>query len=78
MGLRESPRAKFHHSRDVESVDCDNGSSLRADVFILATGIESAPIGRSLGVNIPVYPMRGNILTIPLKVRDISIWSKSF
>jgi D-amino-acid dehydrogenase len=41
---------------------------VRGDLFVLATGIESAALGRQVGVNIPVYPMRGNIVTIPLKV----------
>jgi glycine/D-amino acid oxidase-like deaminating enzyme len=54
--------------REISSIECDDGSSHSADVFVMATGIESAPMARKIGVNIPVYPMRGNILTIPLKV----------
>ncbi len=63
--MDESPTI---NRREISSIDCDDGSSHSGDVFVMATGIESAPLARKIGVNIPVYPMRGNILTIPLKV----------
>ena len=25
------------------------------------------PLGRSIGVNLPIYPLKGNVVTVPLK-----------
>ena len=32
-------------------------------------GIMANPMGRSIGINLPVYPLKGNIVTVPLKVK---------
>ena len=26
------------------------------------------PLGRTIGVNLPIYPLKGNVVTVPLKV----------
>ena len=34
-------------------------------------GVESYRVGKSLGITLPVYPMRGSLFTAPIKVRAI-------
>ena len=41
---------------------------LEADVFVICTGVESAELGKQVGVNLPVYPFRGSMVTLPVKV----------
>jgi D-amino-acid dehydrogenase len=52
----------------VEGIQCNKGDVIKADIYVLATGIMSNPLGRSIGINLPVYPLRGNIATVPVKV----------
>jgi D-amino-acid dehydrogenase len=40
---------------------------LRADAYVLALGSASAPLSRTLGVRIPVYPARGYSITVPVR-----------
>ena len=40
----------------------------KAKNYVLATGVDSYRIGKQVGVTIPVYPMRGNLVTIPINV----------
>ena len=42
------------------------------DVFVLAAGVESGKIARMAGVNLPIYPLKGSIVDIPLKVKFCS------
>ena len=64
-----TPMVQFLFCRKVISnIECNDGTIHEADIFVMASGIESAPLGRKVGVNLPVYPMRGNIVTIPMKV----------
>ncbi|WP_028533982.1 D-amino acid dehydrogenase [Paludibacterium yongneupense] len=37
-----------------------------ADHYVLALGSYSRPLARSLGIDIPVYPVKGNALTVPI------------
>ena len=59
----------------VRKVDGPYGTSemelerMTADVYVLAVGVESYRIGKSLGITLPVYPMRGSLFTAPIKVR---------
>ena len=46
----------------------EDGSVIKAESYVLATGIMSNPIGRSLGINLPIYPLKGNVITVPLQV----------
>jgi D-amino-acid dehydrogenase len=41
-----------------------------ADAYVVALGSYSAPALRPLGVSIPVYPLKGYSITIPLEERD--------
>ena len=40
----------------------------KAKNYVLATGVDSYRIGKQVGVTIPVYPLRGNLVTIPINV----------
>ena len=40
----------------------------KAKNYVLATGVNSYRIGKQVGVTIPVYPLRGNLVTIPINV----------
>jgi D-amino-acid dehydrogenase len=52
-------------SDGVERVTTDRGE-LSADVFVLALGSYSALLARSLGERVPVYPVKGYSVTIPM------------
>lgn len=43
------------------------GHELAADAFVLATGASAARLGASLGMVLPVYPVKGYSLTLPLR-----------
>lgn len=49
----------------VESVITDKGE-LAADAFVLALGCYSAPIGRLLGLDLPIWPVKGYSVTLPI------------
>ena len=59
----------IYFSKVVSGVQLTNGNVEKADIYILAMGIMANPMGRSIGINLPVYPLKGNIVTVPLKVK---------
>jgi len=42
-----------------------SGEPIRADAFVLAAGPAAAALARSLGLYLPVYPIKGYSLTLP-------------
>jgi len=48
----------------VTGVTLDNGDHLTADVFVIAAGVASPALGRQVGVNLPVYPLKGHMATV--------------
>ena len=42
----------------------------KAKNYVLATGVDSYRIGKQVGITLPVYPMRGNLVTIPINVSN--------
>ena len=50
----------------IAAVETDS-SSIDADLFVLALGPYAAPIARDVGVKLPVYPVKGYSLTVPLR-----------
>ena len=52
----------------ITGVLLQDGSKVEAEKYVLATGIMSNPIGRSVGITLPIYPLKGNVITVPLKV----------
>lgn len=49
----------------VTSVITDKGT-VKGDAYVLALGTWSAKLGRSVGISLPVYPIKGYSLTIPV------------
>jgi D-amino-acid dehydrogenase len=50
----------------VEAVITDAGR-LQADTYVLALGCDSAIIGRTLGLRLPIYPVKGYSVTVPMR-----------
>jgi D-amino-acid dehydrogenase len=58
-------RSLRHDGRRIVGVELDD-EVLRADSFVLALGSYSRDLLRPLGVDLPVYPIKGYSLTVPL------------
>lgn len=50
----------------VASVSTDQGS-IAADAFVVAMGADSALLGRKIGVDLPIYPVKGYSVTVPVR-----------
>lgn len=50
----------------VEGVITDAGR-LEADLYVMALGCDSAIIGRRIGVRLPIYPVKGYSVTVPMR-----------
>ena len=50
----------------VEAVDTDAGR-LQADCYVMALGCDSAIIGRPIGLRLPIYPVKGYSVTVPMR-----------
>merc|ERR1711892_776701 len=48
----------------VTGVTLDSGEHLAGDVFVIAAGVASPHLGRQVGVNLPVYPLKGHMATV--------------
>lgn len=53
----------------VERVETDDGE-VRADAYVLALGCYSPFLARPLGVRLPIYPVKGYSVTIPVAGHD--------
>lgn len=58
-------RRLLHDGSRVTAVETDNGQ-VKGDVFVMALGAYSTRLLRPLGIHIPVYPLKGYSLTIPI------------
>ena len=50
--------------RVVTGVTLDSGEQVTADVFVIAAGVASPSLGRKVGLNLPVYPLKGHMATV--------------
>ncbi len=50
-------------------IETDRGR-YSADAYVLATGVESARLLKPLGIRLPVYPLKGYSLTVPITNPD--------
>ena len=50
----------------IASAATDNGP-VRADAFVLALGCESPVVARKVGVRLPIYPVKGYSITVPVR-----------
>ncbi|MBU6513790.1 MAG: D-amino acid dehydrogenase [Betaproteobacteria bacterium] len=67
--------ARFLYGRSVQALETDSrrvtgvlvdGEMLRADAYVLAFGSYSRALLQPLGIELPVYPIKGYSLTVPL------------
>ena len=67
--------ARFVYGRNVQRIEADarrvtgvlvDGEMLRADAYVLAFGSYSRALLSPLGIDLPVYPIKGYSLTVPL------------
>jgi len=58
-------------------VELDKGEVVSGDVFILAAGVKSPELAKQVGVTLPVYPLKGYLVTVkssdkvPMVTRNI-------
>ncbi|HWK43778.1 MAG TPA: D-amino acid dehydrogenase [Stellaceae bacterium] len=82
LGLAEKCRAlgvEFRLDTRITGFDTEGDTLQRVltdkgpvegDVFVLALGVQSAIIGRKLGLTLPIYPVKGYSATVPIGGRN--------
>ncbi len=60
--------------RHVQAARLQSGERIVADAFVLANGHGAAGLARPLGLRLPIYPIKGYSITLP--VRDASLAPK--
>ncbi len=76
LGARcEALGAEFHTDTAITAIDTDgdavtqvraNGTAFKADAYVMALGSHSPILARWIGVDLPIYPIKGYSLTIPV------------
>lgn len=79
--LRDHPRFKgFVHGEAlrlsssagrITGVETSSGP-IAADAYVLAAGIQSRGLAESIGIQLPLYPLKGYSLTAPIRQDDIA------
>ena len=73
--MLRQPQFRFAHSRRIGKLEMRNGAltaihagdeEIAADKFVLALGAHSAAFARQAGFSLPVYPLKGYSITVPL------------
>lgn len=66
---------QFHYDTRIDGIDRDgeriagvrtNRGRFEADIYVMALGSFSAPMGRTLGIDLPIYPVKGYSITVPI------------
>lgn len=77
--LAEEKGASLYFNTDVERIECDrdgfravvaDGERIEGDACVLAAGPASSRLGRSAGLRLPIYPVRGYSATFELDQID--------
>ncbi len=55
---------------EVKGIKLKNGDFIEADIYVMSLGSYSSQISRKIGINIPVYPMKGYSITLPIENSD--------
>jgi D-amino-acid dehydrogenase len=75
MGVRLGFETTIHRIEalgdKVERVITDKGA-VTADVYVLALGCDSPIVARQIGIRLPIYPVKGYSVTIPVRPGDTS------
>jgi D-amino-acid dehydrogenase len=67
--------AEFHTGTAITSIDISddavtqvraNGQAFKADAYVMAMGSHSPLLARRIGIDLPIYPIKGYSLTIPI------------
>ena len=67
--------AELHTSTTITAIDTSgdavtsvraNGQSFKADAYVMALGSYSPMLARRIGIDLPIYPIKGYSLTIPI------------
>jgi len=79
--LREHPRFDgFIHAEArrlvaskgrITGIETDQGM-LQADSYVLAAGIQSRNLSDTVGISLPLYPLKGYSLTAPIRADDVA------
>ncbi|MBC7501413.1 MAG: D-amino acid dehydrogenase [Herminiimonas sp.] len=73
--MSRQPGFRFLHSTRVTGVDVKNhvlrsittsSGKIDADAYVLALGVESADFAKRAGFSLPLYPLKGYSITVPL------------
>ena len=72
--LAEALGVRFAYGQSIESIRCAGGRitgvqvggrMMQADHYVMALGSYSRELARSLGLSLPVYPLKGYSITVP-------------
>ena len=73
---------KFHYGSRIRRIETEggravrvileNGGPIEADAYVVALGSYSPLLLRPLGISIPVYPLKGYSITLPLAPGDVA------
>ena len=66
----EAQRLRAERGR-ITGIETSNGL-LTADAYVLAAGIQSRDLSDSVGIRLPLYPLKGYSLTAPIRQDDIA------
>jgi len=80
--LREHPRFRgFVHGMArrlladkgrITGIELDDGAIVAADSYVLAAGIQSRNLSETVGIALPLYPLKGYSLTAPIRADDVA------
>jgi D-amino-acid dehydrogenase len=79
--LCQAQGAEFHFDTSVEAIVADGDriervttsrGDMRADMYVLSLGCHSPHAVRSIGVNLPIYPVKGYSVTMPVEQNNIA------
>ena len=59
------------HGR-ITGIELDDGAIVAADSYVLAAGIQSRNLSDTVGVTLPLYPLKGYSLTAPIRADDVA------
>ena len=60
----------------ISGVKTETGRRIQADAYVLALGSYSPLLARSLGIDLPIYPLKGYSVTMPVK-NPAAAWTVS-
>ncbi|MDX1423869.1 MAG: D-amino acid dehydrogenase [Kiloniellales bacterium] len=67
--------AEFHYETEIRAIEADgdqvravatSNGDLSADAYVLALGNQSPILARRIGVGLPIYPVKGYSITVPV------------